>query len=202
MTKRRLAIIGAGGHGKVLADVAERNGYDEIVFLDDDQNIRECRGLPVLGKISDVETIDADVVVAVGSSAIRKRIQETVPSERLATLIHPSAVVAKDVILGSGTVVLAGVVINPGTKIGKGCIVNTCSSIDHDCNVGDYVHIAVGAHLCGTVAVGDGTWIGAGAIVVNNLSICSNSIIGAGAVVVRDVEITGTYVGVPAKPLK
>ncbi len=196
-----MAIIGAGGHGKVLADVAERNGYDEIVFLDDNQNERECRGLPVVGKISDVEKIDADVVVAIGNPAIRKRIQETVPSVRLATLVHPSAVVAKDVVLGSGTVVLAGVVINPGTRVGKGCIVNTCSSIDHDCNVGDYVHIAVGAHLCGTVAVGDGTWIGAGAIVVNNLSICSNSIIGARAVVVRDVEITGTYVGVPAKRL-
>ena len=97
---------------------------------------------------------------------------------------------------------MAGAVINPGTHIGKGCIINTCSSVDHDCIVGDYVHIAVGSHLCGTVIVGDGTWIGAGATVSNNVSICTNCIIGAGAVVVNDIKECGTYVGVPARRIK
>ena len=94
---------------------------------------------------------------------------------------------------------MAGAVINPGVRIGKGCIINTCSSMDHDCVVGDYVHIAVGSHLCGTVSVGDGTWIGAGATVSNNVSICSDCMIGAGAVVIKDIKESGTYVGVPAK---
>lgn len=199
---KRLAIIGASGHGKVIADVAERNGYDEIVFLDDNPNVRECWGRLVVGKTSDVEIIDADVVVAIGNPVVRKRIQETIPSERLATLIHPGAVVAKDVELGSGTVVMAGAVINPGTRLGKGCIINTCSSVDHDCVVSDYAHIAVGAHLCGTVAIGEGTWIGAGATVVNNVSICSDCMIGAGTVVIKNIEISGTYIGVPAKRIK
>ena len=97
---------------------------------------------------------------------------------------------------------MAGAVINPGTRLGKGCIINTCSSVDHDCVVSDYAHIAVGAHLCGTVAIGEGTWIGAGATVVNNVSICSDCMIGAGTVVIKNIEISGTYIGVPAKRIK
>ena len=102
----------------------------------------------------------------------------------------------------SDTVIMAGAVVNPGASVGKGCIVNTCSSVDHDCRVGDYVHIAVGAHLCGTVAVGEGTWIGAGSTVSNNVSVCGECMIGAGAVVVRDITEAGTYLGVPAKKKK
>ena len=196
---RKLTIIGAGGHGKVVADIARKNGYGEIVFLDDDEGIRECGGYPVIGNSSKVEQIDADVIVGVGNADVRKRIQESVPSEKLVTLIHPNAVVAEDAVIGIGTVVMAGAVINPGAKIGKGCIINTCSSVDHDCTVGDYVHIAVAGHLCGSVSVGNGTWIGAGATVSNNISICTDCMIGAGAVVVKDIDITGTYIGVPAK---
>ena len=109
------------------------------------------------------------------------------------------AVVAEDVVIGVGTVVMAGAVINPGTHIGKGCIINTCSSVDHDCIVDDFVHVAVGSHLCGTVNVGAGTWIGAGVTVSNNVFICPDCMIGAGAVIVNDIWESGTYVGVPAK---
>ena len=196
---RKLAIIGASGHGKVVADIARKNGYKEIVFLDDDDNIHECGGYPVIGKSFEAGTIDADVIVGIGNADIRKRIQESIPHEKLVILIHSDAVVAEDVVVGEGTVVMAGAVINPGTHIGKGCIINTCSSVDHDCEVGDYVHIAVGSHLCGTVTVGDGTWIGAGATVSNNVFICPDCMIGAGAVVVNDIQESGTYVGVPAR---
>ena len=196
---RKLAIIGASGHGKVVADIARKNGYKEIVFLDDDESFHECGGYLVIGKSSDAGTIDADVIVGIGNADIRKRIQESLPEEKLVTLIHPDAVVAEDVVIGAGAVVMAGAVVNPGARIGKGCIINTCSSVDHDCVVGDYVHIAVGSHLCGTVSVGDGTWIGAGATVSNNISICPDCMIGAGAVVVNDIQESGTYVGVPAK---
>ncbi len=196
---RRLAIIGASGHGKVIADIARKNGYKEIVFLDDDESIHECGGYPVIGKSSEAETIDSDVIIGIGNSGIRKRIQESVPEGKLATLIHQDAIVAEDVVIGAGTVVMAGVVINPGVRIGTGCIINTCSSVDHDCIVGDYVHIAVGSHLCGTVSVGNRTWIGAGSTISNNISICADCMIGAGAVVVNGIQERGTYVGVPAK---
>lgn len=196
---RKLAIIGASGHGKVVADIARRNGYKEIVFLDDDDSIHKCGGYPVIGKSSKAGTIDADVIIGIGNAGVRKKIQESISDEKLVTLIHPDAVVAEDVAIGKGTVVMAGAVINPGVRIGKGCIINTCSSVDHDCVVGDYVHIAVGSHLCGTVSVGSGTWIGAGATVSNNISICPDCMIGAGAVVVNDIQESGTYVGVPVR---
>lgn len=196
---KKLVIIGASGHGKVVADIAIKNGYNEIIFLDDDESIYECGSYPIVGKSSEIGTIDADVIIGIGNAGVRKRIQESIPDEKMATLIHPDAVVAEDVVMGAGTVVMAGAVINPGARIGKGCIINTCSSVDHDCEVGDYVHIAVGSHLCGTAFVGNETWIGAGAIVSNNVSICPNCMIGAGAVVIKEIKESGTYVGVPAK---
>ncbi len=199
---KKLAIIGASGHGKVIADIARKNGYNELFFLDDNDNVYECGGYPVIGKSAEVVMIDCDVIIGIGNASVRKRIQESVPDEKMITLIHPDAVVAEDVAIGVGTVVMAGAVINPGARIGKGCIINTCSSVDHDCIVGDYVHIAVGSHLCGTVSVGNGTWIGAGATVSNNVSICSNCMIGAGAVIVKNIDLAGTYIGVPARNMK
>jgi sugar O-acyltransferase (sialic acid O-acetyltransferase NeuD family) len=199
---KKLAIIGASGHGKVIADIASKIGYHEIVFLDDNKKLYECGGYPVVGISSEAGKIDADIVVGIGDASIRKRIQESVNEKKIVTLIHPEAVIADDVEIGQGTVVMAGAVINPGTTIGKGCIVNTCSSVDHDCHIGDYVHVSVGSHICGTVEVGDKVWLGAGATLVNNVRICSGATIGAGAVVIKDLEKKGTYVGVPVRKIE
>ena len=199
---RKIIIIGASGHGKVIADIAELNGYENIVFFDDDTSISECNGYPVIGTTDDVDNTEGEVIVAIGNSDTRKRIYQRISRERWATLVHPSAVIARDVTIGDGTVVMAGVVINACSTIGEGCIVNTSSSVDHDCVVGDYVHIAVGSHLCGTVKVGNKTWIGAGAVVSNNISICDECIIGAGTVVVHNINDAGTYIGVPEKMIK
>ena len=145
--------------------------------------------------------MDLDIIVGIGNAKIRKTIQESIPCEKIITLIHPDAAVADDVIIECGTVVMAGTVINSGGRIGRGCIVNTCASVDHDCVIGDYVHVAVGSHLCGTVSVKNETWIDAGTIVSNNISICSECMIGAGAVVVRNITEKGTYAGVPVRRL-
>ena len=196
---KKIVIIGASGHGKVAADIALKCGYTDIVFLDDNISIKNCGRHSGVGSNDRVEDINGDVIVAIGNSAARRRIQESIEEERLAVLIHPDAVVAEDVTIGSGTVVMAGTVINPGSMIGRGCIINTCASVDHDCKLGDYVHVAVGAHLAGSVEVGDETWIGAGATVSNNIEICGRCMIGAGAVVVKDIEEAATYLGVPAR---
>lgn len=190
----RLTIIGASGHGKVVAEIAKLNGYDEIVFLDDNTSVGFCEGYPVIGT-SD-KKVDGDVFVAVGDSVVRERISK---GRKLVTLIHPSAIIAESVKIGAGTVVMPGAVINPGSVIGQGCIINTSSVVDHDCSLGNYVHIAVGAKLCGTVSVESQTWIGAGATVINNVKICGGCMIGAGAVVINNIAEKGTYVGVPAK---
>ena len=196
----KLIIIGASGHGKVVADIAALNGYKDIVFLDDDESIRECAGYPVIGKSA--EAPDGEIFVAVGNADTRKRLMELYKDRVLPVLIHPNAVVAEGVEISVGSVVMAGAVINPGARIGKGCIINTSSSVDHDCIVEDFCHISVGAHLSGTVVVGTGTWIGTGAIVSNNINICGGCMIGAGAVVIKDIDEPGTYVGVPAKELR
>lgn len=202
----KLIIIGASGHGKVCADIALKlQKYDEILFLDDDENIKECMGFPVVGKSSNAEQYinEADFFVAIGNGKIRKKVTEQLGELKanITTLIHPMAVVGNCVSIGRGTVVMAGAVINPDTKIGQGCIINTCASVDHDCKLEDYVHISVGAHVCGTVEIGECTWIGAGATVKNNVKICNDCMIGAGTVVVKDIEEAGTYVGVPAKKI-
>lgn len=200
--EKKLIIIGASGHGKVVANIAERLGYTNIVFLDSDTSKTTCASYPVVGTDSIVNELDGEVVVAIGNAAVRRRIQERISPDRMATLIHPDAVVARDAVIGEGTVVMAGVVINPNVTIGKGCIINTCASIDHDCFISDYVHISVGTHIAGTVNVGAATWVGIGATVSNNINITSDCMIGAGAVVVKDITEPGTYVGVPATRIK
>ena len=199
---KKIMIIGAGGHGKVVADIAKKNGYSQIAFLDDNASDSHFSGYPVLGNSKcAIKYSDWDFVVAIGNAETRQRIQEQLQNNHLCTVsvIHPQAVIAEDVEIGEGTVIMAGAVVNPGAKLGKGCIINTCSSVDHDCCLGDYVHVSVGAHIAGDVKIGKHTWIGIGASVSNRIEITQECMIGAGAVVVKDIIESGTYIGVPAK---
>ncbi len=198
----KLLIIGASGQGKVAADIAEKSGYDEIVFFDDREGLTSSGKWTVAGKTEAAAGSDGDVFVAIGDPSARKKFFSLFSKRRIVTLVHPAAVLGEGVEIGEGSIVMAGAVLNPYSRIGKGCIVNTCASVDHDCVLGDFVHVAVGAHVCGTVSVGDNTWIGTGATVINNLKICPDCIIGAGAAVVKDITSPGTYVGVPARLLK
>lgn len=197
-----LVIVGASGHGKVIADIAEKVGYTDIVFLDDNQSIKTCGKYSVVGTSSDaIRYSSSDFIVGIGNAEIRKRIQEELIGKgiHIATLIHPKAVIAPDVSLGVGTVVMAGAIINPGSTVGNACIINTGATVDHDNTIANYVHVSVGSHLAGTVSIGTGTWIGAGAIVNNNVSICENCMIGAGAVVINNLTDSDVYIGVPAR---
>lgn len=197
-----VVIIGASGHGKVVADIIERSGDRVIGFLDDNTLLPEkFVGFPVLGMIDDYkEYKDAKFVVAIGNAVIREKIVNKLNDVTWYTAIHPSAVIST---LGTeiweGTVIMANAVVNAGARIGKQCIINTGAVVEHDNQIADYVHISVGAKLAGTVTVGKSSWIGIGASVSNNLSICADCMIGAGAVVVKNIDEAGTYVGVPAK---
>ena len=198
----KLVILGAGGHGRICAEIASMNGYEEIVFLDD----AEPSGAAVAGRVSDLEKYvsDHDVFVAIGNNAVRGALFRSAGAAgaEFATLIHPSAVISPSAAIGEGTVIVAGAVVNCGAEIGKGVIVNTCASVDHDCRIGDFTHVSVGARVAGMSCVGEGVFIGAGAVVINNVTVCEDCVIGAGAAVVRDVTESGTYVGVPAKRIK
>lgn len=190
---RGLIIIGANGHGKVVADIA-RQYYNQIDFLDDNPKLN------TLGNISDyIKYLDRDFFVAIGNNEMREKITKNLIGANIISLVHKNAVVANNVVIGGGTVVMAGAVINPDTIIGKGCIINTCASVDHDCIVGDFSHISVGAHLAGTVRVGKKCFICIGATIINNKTICDEVTIGAGATVINDLYKKGIYIGTPAK---
>lgn len=202
---KRLVLVGASGHGKVCAEIAKLSEkYSEILFLDDDSLVKKCGKYDVKGSSNDFAKYineQTEFFVSIGNHEHRRRIQEKIESAggTITILIHPNAFISEDSTIGKGSAVMAGAVINTGTQIGNGVIINTLSSIDHDCTVGDWCHIAVGAHVCGTVSVGNNCWIGAGAVVKNNMIICDDVEIGAGAVVVKTIDELGLYVGVPAK---
>lgn len=201
----QVIVIGAGGHGKVIADIVRSSGDTVLGFLDDSPNRPEsvC-GIPVLGGAEDyVNYPEARFVIAIGNGGVRQQVAERLAGVRWYTAIHPAATVSPmGTNIGEGTVIMAGAVVNPGASIGRHCIINTKASVDHDNQIGDYTHISVGATLAGTVTVGRTVWVGAGAVVSNNLSICDGCMIGAGTVVVRSIEESGTYVGVPARKIK
>lgn len=202
---KKLIILGAGGHGRVVADVAARTGvYEEIAFLDDGYPGDDFR-YAYLGKCQDAEKYVAEyeMVVAVGNNQVRKMLFNQLKQigASIATIIAMDAIIGSDVEIGEGTVVLSGTVVNTGTRIGRGVILNTASSADHDCVVEDFCHVAVGARLCGAVHIGESSWIGAGVTVKNHTSICADCVVGVGAAVVSDLIESGVYVGVPAKKM-
>ncbi|MGP9635797.1 acetyltransferase [Psychrobacter sp. AOP3-A1-26] len=201
-----LAILGASGHGKVLAEIAELTGWENIFFFDDAWPEKKNNGAwQVIGntqKLLDSLKRYDGVIVAIGNNDIRqkklKQLQEA--KAKVITLIHPSAVISKYSNVGPGSVVVAGAVINPDCNIGSGVIINTCSSVGHDCTIGDAVHICPGARLAGGTEVNNRAWIGVGSSVRQLITIGSDAVVGAGAAVVKDVLSNTTVVGVPAKP--
>ena len=199
---KSVIIIGAGGHGKVIADIVLNSGDLVIGFLDDSCNEKSICGFPILGKISDyVEYKDNCMfVVAIGNAKIREKIVSELPDVNWYTAIHPTAVISKiSTSIGCGTVIMANAVVNPGASIGKHCIINTSAVVEHDNIIEDYVHVSVGAKIAGTVHIGKRTWIGIGATIINNVDIGDDCVIGAGAVVVRNINIKGIYIGIPAE---
>lgn len=206
MSDKNLLIMGAGGHGKVIADIAVKTGeWRQIAFLDDDESITSSMGIAVIGKGTEIEQYidEYDVFVALGNNEARKKYQDFLENAgaRVPVMIHPNAVIGTQVEIGAGTAIMAGAVINCCSTIGKGCIINTGATVDHDNVLEDHVHISPGAHLAGNVHIGKGTWVGIGATVGNNIHITGGCIIGAGAVVIKDIDQPGTYIGMPARKI-
>lgn len=205
---KRLAILGASGHGKVVADTAEACGWTEIMFFDDAWPSRTSNGVwGVFGTGKDLfeKAHEFDgVVVAIGNNAIRQSKLAALLQKgaTLATLIHPAACVSRHATVGAGTVVFAGAVLNTGATVGVGGILNTGCSVDHDCILADAVHISPGARLAGGVTVGQCSWVGIGACVKQMINIAAGAVVGAGAAVVSDVDEGMTVVGVPARVLE
>lgn len=205
---KRLAILGASGHGKVVADIALALGWESVVFFDDAwPEINNNGHWHVDGNAATlVERKDQfdGVIVAIGHCRTRLNLQTQLVSSgcRIATLIHPTACFSRFASVGAGSVVMPGAVINADAVIGWACIINSGATVDHDDVLADGVHVAPGANVSGDVAVGECSWIGVGAAIKQGVSIGSDVIVGAGSVVVNNITDGFTVVGNPAKPLE
>ena len=202
---KSVVIIGASGHGKVIADIIVNSDDKVLGFLDDADDVqgKKIIGFPVLGKIADYDNYrDCEFVIAIGNPYVREKISNELPVKWY-TAIHPTAVISSlDVEIGEGTVIMANAVVNPSARIGKHCIINTGAIVEHDNILEDYVHLSPNVTLAGIVKVGKSTHIGAGSCTKQVINIASDCIIGAGSVIVKDITENGTYVGVPARKIK
>ena len=199
---RPLVIVGCGGHGRVIADIARARGEAVEGFLDDNPAAAPA-GLKVSGPIRDeIARLAAThrFVVAIGHTATRRTLSEFVVASggELATLVHPAAVIAPDVMIGAGTVVMAGVVVNTGARIGLFAVLNTGCVVDHDNVVEDNVHVSPGCSFAGNVTCRADSFIGTGASIIPKITIGEGAYVAAGATVIRDVPPRVLVAGCPA----
>ena len=199
----QLFVYGGGGHGIVVAEIAAALNYGIAGFVDDDQ---QKWGLAA-GSWSIIGGLDAIpqgalVALGIGNNYVRERLisRSTDKGWQLVSLVHPSAVISPTAQLGDGTVVMAQAAVNARARTGRGCILNTGCSVDHDCVLGDCVHVGPGARLAGGVRVGSRSLVGIGSCIVPDVAVGQGVVIGAGAAVVRDMPDEVTAVGVPARP--
>ncbi len=204
----RIVVVGGGGHARVLMTVLRKTSWEIVGYTD-----AEDRGVlleaPYLGDdrlLPDIYRSHPACAGALGVGKIsvsttRSRLQLHIESLGFTfpAIVSPHGLVNTGVELSDGTVVFDGAVINTGTVTGRSCIVNTNATVEHDCRLGDDVHIAPGATISGGVTIGSDCIVGAGAVVIQGLSICGGCLIGAGSVVTADLTTPGTYVGAPAR---
>ena len=200
-----LLILGAGGHGRVVADAALAAGRWSRVFACDRDAARSHGDLlpgVMLMPLAQAMAVGVPVHVAIGNAMHRERECAALQAGRLATVVHPSATVSRNATLAEGCFIAAQAVIAPGASLGSCVIVNHGAVVDHDVQVGEFSHIAPRAALGGGVVVGRRVLVGAGASVLPGIRIADDVVVGAGAVVIEHLDQPGVYAGVPARRLK
>lgn len=201
---KKLLILGAGGQGKVVLDLALNcEKWDQISFLDGDKIGEEILGYPVIGDFREYKMLKVEythAIVAVGNNDLRLKLTEKLikVGYEVPIFIHSSAVVSQFSRIGQGTIVMPQAVVNVSAQVGKACIINTGAIVEHDCHISNGVHLSPSATLGGTVSIGDKSWICIGAKVINNITIGERVIIGAGSVVIDNIDESGIYIGIPA----
>lgn len=192
---KRIAVFGAGGHGKVVVDAIERNaGLDVACVMDDNPR----PGTAILGHavaggrealLACREDIDA-VIVAIGDNRARREVARWVEAQGFAlqSVVHPAAVVAPSATIGAGALIMPGAVVNAEARIGANAIINSGAIVEHDCDVGEGAHVAPGAVLCGGACVGAGTLVGAGAVVLPGVRVGPSLLVKAGTVATGNME--------------
>jgi len=211
---RNFILWGSSGHALVLAEAITRTGGRVIALFDNNPDAQSALpGVPLylgepgldrwLAETSAPTEIYGLVAIGGGRGRDRVAIQEAMHRRgiRLPPLVHPDATVHAATALGAGSQVLAQSLVAAGSTLGRGCIINHRVGIDHECRLGDGVHVAPGATLCGCITLEDNVFVGAGATILPRLRVGANAVIGAGAVVTRDIPAGSIVVGNPARPL-
>ena len=205
---KKLVIIGAGGHAKETAWVAENAGFEVVGYLDEDATKHNTliSGFPCLGSLDLIKKLsDCEFTVAIGNGRIRKKIVNQIAGYHpcYATIIHPSTVlVGKKISIAEGVVLFPSVCLTENITIGMHTILNVKSSVSHDTIIGNFVTLNPSTTICGICTLHDGVEIGAGATVIQGITIQSGALIGAGAVVINSLDANSVCVGMPAKPIK
>lgn len=197
-------VIGAGGHAKVVLSTLLAAGFSVDGLFDDDTQKYglEILGIKVIGTIADAKSMPPQAgIIGIGNNKTRQQLAQELQGWEWLGVVHPTAYVHPSVIIGPGTVLCAGSVVQPDAILGAHVIVNTGATVDHDCRVGNFVHLAPGTHLAGFVVVEEGAFLGIGAVVIPGVRVGAWTVVGAGGVVVQNLPPHITAVGVPAKPL-
>jgi len=196
-SKKDVILIGAGGHAKVVAETPIQSGRNILgLVAPDKEKNSECFGLNVLGNDDTLLSFSpSEVVLANGIGSLPSQMsrwhlasQMREKGFQFIRVMHPSAIIATDVVLAEGVQVMAGSIIQPGSSIGRDSIINTRVSIDHDCSIGGNCHLAPGVILSGCVNIGKGAHLGTGSTVIQNISIGKNSIVASGSTVYKNLE--------------
>lgn len=206
-----IVLVGSGGFARevkfLISDINSLNPkYNIIGWISNEKVGSVIDDLPVLGNNDYLKFIDRKISVAIciGSGIIREKIYKYILSNNFLSfpnIIHPQALISKNIKLGIGNIITAGNIITVNVTFRNFVICNLSCTIGHDCTINNYATILPGAHISGNVVIGDNTTIGTGANIIQNLSIGKNSYVGAGAVVINNVYDNKTVVGVPAKEI-
>jgi sugar O-acyltransferase (sialic acid O-acetyltransferase NeuD family) len=201
MEKTEVILVGGGGHAKVVADCLLAQGVVVKGFFENSEK-GNVLGIPVLGKYNEEVHHNVPVIIAIGDNETRQRIARDEVKHSFFTALHPTAICSGFAVIGEGSMILHGAIVQAGASVGRHVILNTGSQVDHDCKLGDFVHVAPSAVLCGAVEVGDCSLIGANAVVRPKIKIGASVVVGAGSVVVKDVPDYAVIAGNPARILK
>jgi sugar O-acyltransferase (sialic acid O-acetyltransferase NeuD family) len=203
MKYREHFIFGAGGHGRVIAELLQFNNYKVEAFFDDCPKLNLMNSIPIISSdFLESNEMKLSIIIAIGDNLARKSISKRLSKNKFYSCYHKNAVISPSSKIDSGTVVMQNAIINSNVEIGKHVIINTATIVEHDCVIEDFAHISPNATLLGNVFVGEGTQIGAGVIILPGVKVGKWCMIGAGSVVLTHVPDGSIVVGNPGRIIK